>query len=372
MNLHNNLIFVLVVLIVVLIIKQFLESGYFLSLKNILSTDNTQVLDNTLVFEQDSEKNVIEQMKFQQLLNKTIMETQEKINKASEMGYLESFKSNNIDNIDNIDNQTDQNKQNNGYLTSYLNKNNTVKIQLFYKKTCKYCANFMPTWNQIINNLPNDATYEEIDCNKDIKKATENNITSVPTIILLVDNEKKIYMGNRNYNDIDRFCKTNGVNLVQRQFENFNNGYSNSPNPTEPLNPHCPAVSFDKQIDLNADNYMYQIFNSDGQYGYEVGGYNSDKLLNPFNAAYSTVDTYLSSLPDNNDPTQNSYANINECAQLYADNIINFGLCDSEQLNNILGYQSNVASGSHISRADNTNYNTNATVINAIKNVCGL
>jgi ABC-type transport system substrate-binding protein len=241
----------------------------------------------------------------------------------------------------------------------------------------------MPIWNKIINNLPNNAKYEEIDCNKDLKKVNENKITSVPTIILSVNNgsnnglsiDKKMYMGDRTYDDIDNFLRYNGVNLVKRQFENFNNGYSNSPDPTQPINPHCPAVTFDKQIDLKNDNYMYQIFNSDGQYGYAEGGYNDDKLLNPYMAAYSTIDSYLSSLPLVNgnsvNPTKNSYKNINECAQLYANNIINFGLCDADQLNNVLSYQSNINAGLHQSIVDNTDYSTNINVVNAIKQVCG-
>jgi hypothetical protein len=88
-------------------------------------------------------------------------------------------------------------------------------------------------------------------------------------------------------------------------------------------------------------------------------------------AAYSTVDSYLSSLPDNKDKNTNSYKNINECSQLYADNIINFGLCDADQLNNILAYQKKVDSGTNTYRVANTDYNTNTNVVNAIKTACG-
>ena len=89
-------------------------------------------------------------------------------------------------------------------------------------------------------------------------------------------------------------------------------------------------------------------------------------------AAYSTVDSYLSSLPDNDDPTKNSYKNINECASLYANNIVNFGLCDAEQLDNILAYQKKINSGENTMRVDGTDYNTNTNVVNAIKQVCGV
>ena len=90
-------------------------------------------------------------------------------------------------------------------------------------------------------------------------------------------------------------------------------------------NQFCPSVTFDKQADVANDKYMFQIFNADGQYGYAVGGNNKDKMFTPFTAAYSTVDSYLSSLPD--------VKNAKECASLYATEIRGFGLCDDEQLN---------------------------------------
>ena len=87
-----------------------------------------------------------------------------------------------------------------------------------------------------------------------------------------------------------------------------------------------------------------------------MGGYNADKVLTPFLAAYSTVDTYLSSLPDGD-----KY--IDECANLYSNNIVNFGLCDVDELNKISSYQSNVASGISTSRIDNTDYSNNDNIV---------
>ena len=72
---------------------------------------------------------------------------------------------------------------------------------LFYKTSCSYCNDFLPIWYQVINNLPNNVKYEEINSDKDNesnKKTNEYNITSVPTVILLINNEKKI----RYINDI--------------------------------------------------------------------------------------------------------------------------------------------------------------------------
>jgi len=249
---------------------------------------------------------------------------------------------------------------------SYLNKTDQIKLELYYKPSCPYCKNFMPVWYQIVNNLPNGITYDEINVEQNSMKPSQNNISTVPTLLLIVNNEQKIYMGDRSYKNIEEFLQINGVNLIERNFEYFaDNGYSSEPEPTPILNKHCPSVTFDKQIDLEGDRHLFQIFNADGQYGYAEGGFNEGKLLNPFQAAYSTVDTYLSSLPDGT-----KY--IDECTNLYAKDIINFGLCDSEQLDQIQNYGKDIAKGNKITRTGDTNYSSNDMIIKSIKNICNL
>ena len=306
-----------------------------------------------------------ENLKLADSLDAARVEAFRNINRAIEESFTGSSGSSGANSVMNTD----------GYITSYLNRTNRIKLELYYKPSCPHCKNFMPTWNKIINDLPTDATYEEINCEmrENQAKISDNKITSVPSLVLLVDNEKKFYMGSRTYDDIARFLRLNGVILVKREItlsqsqEDFDSTSSGAVG----TNPHCPAVTFDKEVDIANDNYMYQIFNSSGQYGYATGGYNADKLLTPFQAAYSTIDSYLSSLPDDNDPTKNSYKNVNECANLYANNIVNFGLCDIDQLNAIQGYQSNVSSGISNSYIDGTDYSSNNQVVGAIMNVCG-
>jgi glutaredoxin len=241
---------------------------------------------------------------------------------------------------------------------------------LFYKPSCPYCQEFMPVWSQIINNLPNNILYEEINTSKSSEnnKANEYKIVSVPTIILIVNNNKIKYEGNRSYENIERFLKENGVNLIIKILNKpdtfADSGYSNDPSPTSSPNPDCPTVSFDTKVDVANDDYMFQIFSTEGQYGYATGGIKPNKLLTPFAAAYSVVDSYLSSLPNKK--------NMNECADQYADNIMQFGLCDNEQLNNILNYNDSVKNGTANVRVDRTNYGTNTNVVNAIKYACNL
>lgn len=340
---------ILVILIIILVIKYFFDSDIYQKLLKVITTarpENTN-MENTL--------------------QTARTEAFQNINRVVEESFANSSTSNNQSNLD-------------GNITSYLNKQNRIKLELYYKPSCPHCKTFMSVWSKIINDLPSDATYEEINCelieNKD--KINENKITSVPSLVLLVDNQKKFYMGSRTYNDIARFLSLHGVNLVKRSFEEFNNTTTNNTNGATGVgdsiagvNPHCPAVSFDKQIDIATDDYMYQIFNANGQYGYATGGYNTDKLLTPFQAAYSTVDSYLSSLPDDTDPSKSSYKHIDECAGLYANNIINFGLCDIDQLNTIKEYQTNIASGNSSTYIDGTDYSNNSKVVNAIINACG-
>ena len=338
MILEKLLHLILLILVLIVILKCFLESNFY-----------NQYLKTQIQKLQLQSKEAFEMNK---VITTARNDATQKINSVIEESFV------------NLSSNTNGNRE---YITSYLNRSNKIKLELYYKLTCPHCKNFMPVWTRIINDLPNDATYEEIDVEKNMEKATENNITSIPTIILLVNNEKKIYMGDRSYNDINTFLRTNGINLIQRTFEQFNT----VPQPTSGYNPHCPTVTFDKQIDLENDSYLYQIFNSDGQYGYASGGNNPDKVLTPFQAAYSTVDSYLSSLPDNTNPLISSYKNIDECAKLYNNQIINFGLCDIDQLNAIQGYQSNVASGMNNPLIDGTDYSNNTKVVNAIRNVCG-
>lgn len=421
---YNHLFFILLILVVLLLYKYYFESTYEISSRN-NNIDNNKNnkpynaysinYDNANSFEKNNSE-------FNKMVEDMQKETMAKINHAIEQGVIEGYQNSGYQNSDyqnldyyGIDKETDtntntntdttqintihhdsyftkdidalkpesdfnvksikanshkfketnKNKNKNDNVISYLNKGNTTKIMLFYKDSCPYCSEFMPVWYKIINNLANNVLYEEIECEKDYKKANEYQISSVPTIILLINNEKKVYIGDRNYTDIMRFLKLNGVNLVERSFEQFNSTDDSSELETVNKNKGlCPSVTFDTQLDVAQDNYMFQIFNTKGQYGYATGGYNKDKELTPFTAAYSTVDSYLTSLP--------SGANISECANQYTDQIRGFGLCDKTQLDNILQYQEDISNGNSKPRIDGTDYSSNKKVITAIKTACRL
>ena len=292
-----------------------------------------------------------------ELLNKVKIETQNKINSVSEQGAYEGFTSYN----------QSLNNNNNNNIISYINKDEKQNLMLFYKPSCTYCNDFLSVWYKIINYLPNNINYEEINTEKDEnnKKVNQYKITTVPTLILNTGNSNEVYIGNRSYEDIERFLNKNGIHLTERTFEEFDDtGYGTEPKPTDPTNPNCPAVTFDSHLDVANDDYMFQIFNSQGQYGYATGGNKEGKLLTPFAAAYSVVDSYLSSLPDSK--------NMEECSTLYSRDIRGFGLCDSEKLEDILKYEEKVKNGSGEARFIGTNYKTNNDIIKAIKDACEL
>jgi len=369
---------ILLILLIVLILKYYIQYSetYIQKYKNLPKTLlKTKVChDKSCMCKSDMsvDMNI--------MLNDMSLHTKKKINYAEEQGIIEGFQdmggvnddSNNYNlfntNTD-INTSNDNNEINKNTITSYINKDSQSKLMLFYKPSCNYCTEFLPTWYKIINDLPNNILYEEINTEKDnesTKKTNQFNIYTVPTIILIVNNNTKIYKGDRTYKNIAKFLKLNGINLVARTFEEFDDtGYSDTPNPTDPINPNCPSVTFDKQIDLANDVYMYQLF-SDGQYGYSSGTENniSKSVLSPFSAAYSVVDSYLNSIPDT--------SKMNECANLYSKDIIGLGLCDKDNLDNILSYNDNINSGEFVSRVDGTDYDSNTKVVNAIKYACNM
>ena len=325
----SNLCYVLLILLAVLIIKLYYEGSL------LINNNKNYDMDSDSNYDMDSDPN------FQKILQQIKNDTDSKINAAVEEGFSNGYK--------------DMLEQDKNYSNSNSNKHGAL-VMLFYKKDCHFCQEFMPTWNRIVNNLSNNIKYEEIECNENIKKG-------VPTIILMVNNTKKTYMGDRSYNDINRFMSSNGVNLVERTFEQFDTtGYYYSPEPTLIKYSKCPPVTFDKHADLLNDTYMFQIFDTIGQYGYATGHTKEGSLLSPFTAAYSVVDSYLSSLPDIN--------NANTCASLYANQIRNFDLCDNNKLNEILQYDTKIKNGTGNIQFEGTDYSSNNIVVNAIKNVC--
>ena len=353
---QTHIITLLAILLIIILVKLYIE-GKGISLKELFisSINNDSTNSKSISPRTQFDRESLE-------LEKAMEDIKGKINKAVEEGFIEAFQQ--MGEAQTHDQKYDA-------LDDTLMKSKTSKILLFYSKSCPHCSEFLPTWYRIVNDLPNNTLYEEIEVNEKPSLAGQYGITEVPTIILLLDNEKHPFVGARNYENINRFLRNQGINLVARTAEQFSaSGYDNTPEPTGALNANCPAVTFNQEADIANDRYFYQIFNETGQYGHAEGGNKYDKVLSPFAAAYSVVDSYLSSLPDKTNPAKSSYSNVNECANLYATEIRQFGLCDAAKLNNILNYEKKVKSGNGKMRFSGTDYSTNEKVVNAIKSAC--
>lgn len=349
---EKHLKYILVVLVIITILYFFIQTTYYQSLLtifNIKTNDNYQ--DHSL---EKARKAIIDL-------------TNDKINLVAEKAYIEAFANANDISGSSVDNTSVKDLDS----TGFLSKNEKIKLLLFYIPTCPHTVKFMPIWNKIINNLPKNVLYEEIDCIKDKGKPSEYNVTGVPTVILEINAQRFTYVGGRTYDDVNRFLREHSINLVERSFESFgplDEGLA--PEPTNMLPTGCPLVSFDKKVDLANDSYRFQIFSDKGQYGYAEGGFKDDKLITPYMAAYSVVDSYLSSLPDLNDPTKTTLDNVDECAAAYANDINCFGLCNKEKLDEIANYQSDVEKGLKDKRIIGIDYSNNKKIVNAIKKAC--
>ncbi len=336
------MIIVLVVLISIVIYKLFTETTYYNDMKNM------------------TKKMLKKNDEFETFRDMILDLTNTRINQVAEQSYVEAFRSNNA--------------VNDLSQTGFLSKSEQNTLYLFYKPTCPYTVKFMPTWYKIIYDLPDNLNSKEIDCSQDRTTPSQYNVTGVPTVVLEMGDKYFTYVGDRSYNDINRFLKEHGMNLVKRSTDYFDDlsGYEETPEPTNMITPHCPLVTFDKEIDIKGDSYRYQIFSENGQYGYAEGGHHEDKIMSPFTAAYSVVDSYLSSLPDLNNPSKTTLNHVNECATAYADDISCFGLCDQDQLNKIANYQKDINTGLSTPRIKGVDYSKNVKIVNAIKKACNL
>lgn len=279
-----------------------------------------------------------------------------------------------------------------------FSNSNSTNLYLFYTVSCPHSQAILPIWYRIRDALPDSCTPLERDCSKLENRPTCSSfgITGVPTIILEKiengDTTRFEYSGDNTYTSIKSFLRENGViidkfdntsnnslnpeafNTVET-FQNIEDIQRDSPNLEIGLSKKslegrletnqgnmCPDISYDKNLDRSVDKYYFQIFNEFGQHGYSAGGVGEP--LDKFHAAYNTVDTYLSSLPD---PEL-----MEVCANNNKRMIREFELCDEKKLNKILTYPDMISSGKTNPRVEDIDYESNKNVVNAIKKACSI
>lgn len=276
--------------------------------------------------------------------------------------------------------------------TDTIAKNAT--LTLYYSSGCPYSQTFMPTWflikdafekNNKLQSSHGHYQVKEYECTRDSDICKKEGIVSVPSMILnYVDvngmKRKRLISGSRTYSNIVDELYHLGVNLsIEHHPEETNDntndnvsdtnyiseGFSNRTyyiSPTEEdimkdnEDPDCPYISF---YEGNKNYFCASGRNISGC----VNGSRGSNL-SPFDAAYTVVGTYLSSLPDS------SQAKMNKCAMLKKDNIKSLRLCDGTRLNKKSNFQKLIDSGKSKPLFDNVDYSENNKIVNAINRAC--
>jgi hypothetical protein len=324
------------------------------------------------------------------------------------------------------------------------NEPNTLALKLLYRPGCIYSAQFMPMWHEIKNSLPNNVITEEVNCDRgDIlgnSICSNYNISGVPSLILMVPDSDipVIFKNNRTYQNIKLWLKQNGIQLKYNpevehfdktggyvNTEQFNNMTSSEEGhnaaglvgkvisaegniraPYDALyraesrvNEHdeyhdvdddgCPIASF-SICKENSVNPGYQIFTHRGQWGCVYPDPNTS-INNRFDAAFSTVDHYLHSLPPKMEQVVDDKGHVHlkevpytadekieqmkKCAVKYSKNIRNFGLCDAEKLNDKYTIKNKIEAGEASLPFDGMNideYNDTMKTAEALYTACSL
>ena len=63
-------------------------------------------------------------------------------------------------------------------------------VILFKSKSCPHCKHVEPIFNEVIEHFKNSVGAITVDITEDMKKAVENGVMSVPTIIFLKDDQE--------------------------------------------------------------------------------------------------------------------------------------------------------------------------------------
>jgi len=272
-----------------------------------------------------------------------------------------------------IDNVVNQANKSTTFKTEKL-----TQLMLFYRTDCVYSQLMLPIWYQVLEQIVDRSNLEiiEQDCTMDKTLCNKYNIETFPSILLLKDDVINHFVGEITLNNLTYFLQSrniylrktiNDISVIEPFEDNDTNNEDEKIEENDPrylMRKTCPIVSFDHYVD--GKKTYYQIFNKHGQYGYSIGG--TDENLSEYQAAYNTVDTYLSSLPESN------LVNMNKCAKLYSQNIREFGLCNSEELENMNKELRNIEYGKvklqkGIKKED---YKNKKNVISAIKTACKL
>ena len=269
--------------------------------------------------------------------------------------------------IEKFQNETQKHKTQNE-----TQKQQKLTILFFYSLTCPHCHRFLPTWNLVKESIPKGgASLTEIESSSNPEMAKRYGISSVPTILII--REAKVIdtlRGEKTFEDIAKLLKMYGIQIEKPNVKTTSalEGFvdyisaaqieSENSSDRKTTDPDCPFISFyqsDKDYYCADSNYLYGCMNA-----------TPGNRIAPFDAAFSVIESYLLSLPDN------SLDKMKKCVSNHSTEVKQWGLCNPIQLNNKSQYSNDIASGIAAKPFLNVNYDDNKNVVNAVNYACSL
>ena len=263
------------------------------------------------------------------------------------------------------------NKKNNLVLNNieaFQNNASQKSVTLFYSKICPHSLAFLKVWHTLLDEevFSDDVQLTSVECGKKPEICKNNNITSVPTLVIQNQSKKHSMTGNQTLENVLEQCRLMGFYLKKPIEEGFSSAYYISGGVANKFikkseDGDCPLVSFSRYEDYNRNNNF--CVSGDHASGC-IKGVSGSKVQD-FEAAYAQVGSYLVSLPDN------SQEKMNKCAARKAESIRKFNLCGkNEKLNILSNYGKDVKDGKSTNIFLDTDFSDNVKISNAIRHAC--
>lgn len=263
------------------------------------------------------------------------------------------------------------NKKNNLVLNNieaFQNNASQKSVTLFYSKTCSHSLAFLKVWHTLLDEevFSDDVQLTSVECGKKPEICKNNNITSVPTLVIQNQSKKHSMNGNQTLENVLEQCRLMGFYLKKPIEEGFSSAYYISGGVANKFikkseDGDCPLVSFRRYEDYNRNNNF--CVSGDHASGC-IKGVSGSKVQD-FEAAYAQIGSYLVSLPDN------SQEKMNKCAARKAESIRKFNLCGkNEKLNILSNYGKDVKDGKSTNIFLDTDFSDNVKISNAIRHAC--
>jgi hypothetical protein len=266
-------------------------------------------------------------------------------------------------------NSNDKNKLLVANVEAFQNTISNKSLTLFYSKTCPHSLTFLKVWHKLLDEkvFADGVELLSVECGAKPEQCQNNNITSVPILVIQNQSKKHIMNGNQSIDSVLEQCKLMGMYVKDPIEEGFaSSAYYISGDVAakfieKSTDEDCPFVSFSQYEDYNRNkNYC-----ASGEHGNGcVKGITGSKVQD-LTAAYSQVGSYLVSLPDS------SQDKMNKCAAQKAESIRKFNLCGQNvRLKQIADYGKDIENQISKPLFLNTDFEDNVKISNAIRHAC--